>query len=400
MLVCYHNQSILPEDDLVYLAFLFSLNETIADIEIYSDLNDDDVPCGFLAMVPFLHAVPLQVQVELLGETWSNHRHENQFQATLLDAAIVYAAFMTASRIIDDEPGLAADWLADNILKVNSRIIHRAPERLESLFDCWWDDRDFLMLDDFQDMPPEQAKSIRMMMRLPEAMIEPMFDVLERGRVLPNVGDKLKGLISPEEIQNVVLILLRSPGEARQVTDEIEEAEGDDDIDLYWGLEDRYHDVLVGPCNPETIEQETNCPIVSGVGVTGANDFDCTYVKWVTHLRDAVHRAVEQPDDTTDVSTDEKDIIQKVKQAIDDGFGDGIRIKFRELGWIIVDETNSYLTDIDYPVWGVGDVDEEMPPLYFDCAEDAYRAYKRSQISMKLLAERRKKALQQIKGLS
>jgi len=48
-------------------------------------------------------------------------------------------------------------------------------------------------------------------------------------------------------------------------------------------------------------------------------------------------------------------------------------------------------------VWVVGDVDEEMPPLYFDCAEDAYRAYKRSQISMKLLAERRKKALQQIK---
>jgi hypothetical protein len=89
---------------------------------------------------------------ELLGETWSNHHHASPIQATLLDAAVVYAAFETTARIISDEPELAETWLADNHRKLNPRLIHRAPERLESLFDSWWDDLDFLMLEDFQDM--------------------------------------------------------------------------------------------------------------------------------------------------------------------------------------------------------------------------------------------------------
>ena len=38
-------------------------------------------------------------------------------------------------------------------------------------------------------------------------MIQPMFDVLERGRVSTDVGEKLEGLLAPEKIQDVVLIL-------------------------------------------------------------------------------------------------------------------------------------------------------------------------------------------------
>jgi hypothetical protein len=236
------------------------------------------------------------------------------------------------------------------------------------------------------------------MMRIPEAMIDPMFDVLERGRVSPNVGEKLEGLLTPEEIQDVIPTLLRSPLEARQTTDGID---GDDDeSDLHWGLEDRYHNVFVGPCDPEMIKQETRCPLVGEIGVTDADAFDCTYEEWVTHLRDAVHRSIEQPDVRTDLSADDKEIVQKVKQSLEDGLSDGNRIEHRERGWVIVDETDCYLTDIDYPVWVVGDDDEDMPPLYFECAEAAYLAYKQSQRSMELLAKRRKKALQQIRRMS
>ncbi len=212
MLVCYHNQSRLAKNDLVHLAFLFSLHETIAEIEILADIDDgEDLPSGFLVEVPFLQQVPLEVQVELLAETWSRYRCSKQIEATLLDAAVVYAAFMTAARIVNDEPELALAWLADEGRKLNHQFLRRARERFEEMFDSWWDDRDFLMLEDFQDMPPEQAQLIKTMLRLPNEMIQPMFDVLERGRVSTDVGEKLEGLLAPEKIQDVVLILMHSP---------------------------------------------------------------------------------------------------------------------------------------------------------------------------------------------
>ena len=59
----------------------------------------------------------------------------------------------------------------------------------------------------------------------------------------------------------------------------------------------------------------------------------------------------------------------------------------------IVDETDSYLSDIERAVWVVGDDDEEMPPLYFGTAEAALLAYFRSQRAAALRAKRREEAL-------
>ena len=129
-----------------------------------------------------------------------------------------------------------------------------------------------------------------------------------------------------------------------------------------------------GPCDPDTIEKETNCPLVWEIGVSGAEDFDCGYEEWTEHLRDAVHRAAEQPDVTTDPSTFEEDIAEKVKRALESGLEGGNRMERRDRGWVIVDKTDSYLADVERAVWVVGDDDEEMPPLYFDTAEAALLA--------------------------
>jgi len=62
----------------------------------------------------------------------------------------------------------------------------------------------------------------------------------------------------------------------------------------------------------------------------------------------------------------------------------------------IVDETDSYLSDIERAVWVVGDDDEEMPPLYFGTAEAALLAYDRSQRAAELRAKRREEALRRL----
>ncbi len=396
MLICYHNQARLPQNDLVYLAFLFALHETVSEIELLSDFDDDDedMPAGFLVAVPFLHPVPLRVQVEILGETWSRHRSPTRFEATLLDAAIVYAAFMVATRIVNDEPEVAAAWLAGDRRKLNPRILLRAPQRLEELFDRWWDDRDFLMLEEFHDLPPEQAEYLKAQMRIPDEMVQPMFDVLERGRVSPDVGEKLGGLLPPKDTEHVVQILMRLPWENRRTTNG--STEDDDESGLEWGLEDSHHDVLVGPCDPDTIEKETHCPIVWEIGVSGAECFDCTYEEWSTHFRDAAHRAADQTDATADLSMVDGDIAEKVKQAQENGLEGGNRIERRDRGWVIVDETDSYLADVERTAWVVGNDDEDMPPLYFDTSEAAFLAYDRSQRAAELRAKRREEALRRL----
>jgi hypothetical protein len=55
-------------------------------------------------------------------------------------SAIVYAACMVATRIVNDQPELAAAWLTDGRQKINPRILHWASERLDDLFDRWWDE--------------------------------------------------------------------------------------------------------------------------------------------------------------------------------------------------------------------------------------------------------------------
>ena len=105
MLTCYGDTMRLPQNDLAYVAFRLALQETLTDIELYRDLEEEpDVPTGYLSEVPFLEQVPLPVQVDLLAETWARHRQPDLIEASLLDAAIVYAACKTAGRIINDMP--------------------------------------------------------------------------------------------------------------------------------------------------------------------------------------------------------------------------------------------------------------------------------------------------------
>jgi hypothetical protein len=100
MLTCYGHQVRLPHNDLAYLAFRLAVQETLSDIELFRDLEEEpDYPTGYLSEVPFLEQVPLQVQVDLLAETWNRHQQPELVEASLLDAAIVYAACQTAAWI-------------------------------------------------------------------------------------------------------------------------------------------------------------------------------------------------------------------------------------------------------------------------------------------------------------
>ena len=52
---------------------------------------------------------------------------------------------------------MAMAMLRDGPRKVPPRIIRRACYRLEKMFDLLRDDRDFLLIEEFQDLPPDHA---------------------------------------------------------------------------------------------------------------------------------------------------------------------------------------------------------------------------------------------------
>jgi hypothetical protein len=97
-------------------------------------------------------------------------------------------------------PEVAGAWLQGGPRKVSARIIKRRSHRLEELFEAFWDDQDFLLIEEFQDLPPDPARQIKDMLRLPDEVIEPMYAALERWYVSPNVAENLVGLLTDAEI--------------------------------------------------------------------------------------------------------------------------------------------------------------------------------------------------------
>ncbi len=143
------------------------------------------------------------------------------------------------------------------------RILRRASYRLEEMFEAFWDDRDFLLIDEWQDLPPDRAEQIKKLLRLPDEVLEPMFEALQRWRVSSDVGVKLEGLMTAAEIQETLPFLTGGVWPPRP---KVAEDHLGDEGSFVTGIEDRYHGLLVGQCDPAAKRPE---PVSEPVGFDG-----------------------------------------------------------------------------------------------------------------------------------
>jgi hypothetical protein len=394
MLTCDGHEVRLPQNDIAYLAFRLAVHETLADIDLHLDLGEEPDPAvGYLTVVPFLKHVPLPVQVDLLADTWSRHWTSEFTEASLLDAAIVYAACRTASRIVSDEPKIALVYLKHGPHSVNPRIVRRAWNRLDDLFDRFWDDRDFLMIDEWQDLPPDQAGTLKAFMGVPDEMVQPMYDALQRWHVSQDIAAKLAGLLTDKEITAMMPLLECNAWPPRPRLED-----DDDESGLLTGIEDRYHDLMVGPCDPAAVGAE-ECALVWNACVSRMEDFDCTFEEWSRSLRADVLRAIEEKPCKPARPLSDGDIAARVRQATTTGLEDGTRIEPRDDGWVVICKSqgllDSYLTDPEHASWVIGD-DDEMPPAVFCTAEEAYAAWAWSEEVAAERVKRREEALKRL----
>src|SRR4051794_30877364 len=104
MLTCYGHEVRLPQNDLAYVGFRLAALDTLCQMDACHGhgTGEDDLD-GFLTEVPLLEQTAPAVQVDLLADAWCRHQAPELHEASLLDAAVVYAAFCTAGRVVNDQ---------------------------------------------------------------------------------------------------------------------------------------------------------------------------------------------------------------------------------------------------------------------------------------------------------
>ena len=200
MLTCYGHTSRLPAGDLTYAAFRIAAMANLEDLRLLHVFHDD-IPeeelTPFLDVVPILAPIDRLIQISLLGETWAKQRRREFVEADLLDAALVYAACVNATETFRHSLDVAKLDIEQGPRRVRLRLTQNTAERFFPLFESFWDDEDFLMIEAWQDLPPRESQALKDQMQVPD---EPLYDALGRGRLSPTLRADLRGLLTPSEI--------------------------------------------------------------------------------------------------------------------------------------------------------------------------------------------------------
>jgi hypothetical protein len=201
MLTCYGHSCRLPRGDLTYVAFRVAAIATLDDAQTIAELEQFEAPeeqaAGFMTAVPLLASIDPIVQIDLLADVWTRQRPRECIEATLFDAAVVYAVCQTTERLFRGDLSLVKLFLREGPRSVRAKLDTDTAERFEPLFDQFWDDLDFLTLSDWQDLPSQDAEALKRWLRMADDT--PLFRALERGVVSDQFRQNLRGLLTEDE---------------------------------------------------------------------------------------------------------------------------------------------------------------------------------------------------------
>lgn len=204
--------------DAAYLAFRLACRDTLERMLLSEQVGIlGDGPCGYLAEVPFLKNVPPQVQVDLLMETWHKLTQPETVAGSLVDESVIYAACETAARLVSSDQGTAERLLSGGPRQVSLPPSAAAVQQIHALHLDLSNEGNFLLISQFQDIPPTEARILKAKFGLPEAACEAMFDVLGRWHVAPEIRVHAAGLLTPRELRRAegVLVAAASPRSTR-----------------------------------------------------------------------------------------------------------------------------------------------------------------------------------------
>jgi hypothetical protein len=198
----------LPQTGLSYFAFRVAFQETLERICLAQQIGNYTAECfGFLTEVPFLRAIPPHVQLDLLAETWRKHVSAEKFEANLLDESVIYAVCETSARIVEQAPHVVNRYLSSGPQAATFHVNTLLATELRSLHLNLASDGDFLIISQFEDMPPEEAAESKRHFGFDDDRFEVMLDALGRWTMSATFLSNLVGLMTKEEIVRTALEL-------------------------------------------------------------------------------------------------------------------------------------------------------------------------------------------------
>lgn len=196
---------ILPQSRLSYVAFRVAFQETLERISLAHQMGDEAWGCyGYLTEVPFLKAVAPHVQLDLLADTWDKHVSSAPFDANLVDESVVYAVCETAASIAENSPLDFQQFLRNGPLEVDLCPDEYLASELRELHLNLPSEGDFLLISQFEDLPPHLARERKREFQLHDEKFEPMFEVLGLWTMSADFLSRLDGLLSEREIIRTV----------------------------------------------------------------------------------------------------------------------------------------------------------------------------------------------------
>ncbi len=205
---------LLPQSAISYLAFRVSFHETLERMALAQQFGTaDDEQFGFLTEVPFLQTVPPHVQLDLLAETWNKHLVDEELEATLVDESIVYAACETTARLVEQAPDVVRLYMECGPSKVDLQVDDALAAELRDLHLHMPNEGDFLLISQFEDMPPRQAQKLKRQYRLDPLRLDTMFEILGRWYISVELVERLHGLLTHREVIRAVAVIAGRSGQ-------------------------------------------------------------------------------------------------------------------------------------------------------------------------------------------
>jgi hypothetical protein len=194
------SQSSLPQSLLSYVAFRVAFRATFERLLVHrrhsGDVGD---ATGYLAEVPFLREVPLQVQLDLLADTWQRHLSRETHTATLIDESIIYAACEFATRLLERDPELFLNQMRGGPIELSVPVDAQLGRELRLLYLELPNDGDFLLVSQFLDLEPTESARQKIEMGINPRRLDAMFEQLGRWHVSPQIATRLTGLLTDAE---------------------------------------------------------------------------------------------------------------------------------------------------------------------------------------------------------
>jgi hypothetical protein len=207
---------IVPQSKLSYLAFRLAAFETFKLLEFAQQSGQDfRDPYGYLTEVPFLKETAPQVQLSILADTWSKLISPVHHHATLVDESVLYAACETSARILEHIPELFHSFTETGPVRFLNQPDKLMIRDLRAIHLDLANEGDFLLISQFLDLCPTEARKYKKQFRMSEFCIEPLFDVLALWHCIPGIEQKFTGLFTPDELQELMPVLTAACGGLR-----------------------------------------------------------------------------------------------------------------------------------------------------------------------------------------